>query len=91
MCVVRPHLSCDGLLCIVWIGHTIDCSIKLTTSNVDFMYNLFHDDRIGNDVPDVMPSNNHVVQDYDFLMTSTSTIEVYNFKRGSSLVMLSMK
>ena len=52
------------LLCIV--HDTIDCSIKLTTSNVDFVYHLFHDDHIGNDVPDAMPSNNHLVQGYDF-------------------------
>ena len=30
------------------------------------VYHFSHDDRIGNDVPDVMPSNNHVVQGYDF-------------------------
>ena len=35
-------------------------------SNVDCVYHFCHDDRIGNDVPGVMPSNNHIVQDYDF-------------------------
>ena len=115
LCVVRPHISCDGLLDIVWIGHglrhgsvlcmlicrlhcwcvcmfvtfhrwfdigldlwlpsigfacichdTIECSIVNWQRQMLILCILFPRWSHWKWRPDVMPSNNNCVQDWDF-------------------------